>query len=96
MTCAACGSSSSHARRTAQAPGGSSAPRGSGASSGSGATGATPANPTLGATGVTLASGPHPLLGIGDNNIYLFADPRFRALGITQVSVTPVKSFSGS
>src|ERR1700728_2710829 len=61
MICAACGSSSSHARRTAQAPGGSSAPRGSGASSGSGATGATPANPTLGATGVTLASGPHPL-----------------------------------
>jgi len=85
MICAACGSSSSHARRTAQAPGGSSAPRGSGASSGSGATGATPANPTLGATGVTLASGPHPLLGIGDNNIYLFADPRFRSLGITQV-----------
>jgi hypothetical protein len=27
----------------------------------------------------------HPLIGIGDNNVYLFSDPRFRALGITQV-----------
>ncbi|HUB75904.1 MAG TPA: hypothetical protein VL977_02550, partial [Solirubrobacteraceae bacterium] len=40
------------------------------------------------ATGPTSAPAPrarHPEIGIGDNNVYLFADPRFRALGIRTV-----------
>jgi hypothetical protein len=77
LLCAACGSSSSHApKQTATRP----------SPGATGATGSTPVRPSLGPTAATTpAIGAHPLVGIGDNNIYVFADPRFRALGITQV-----------
>lgn len=79
LLCVACGSSGKPAQKAAGTPP-------AGVSAGSGATGSTPASPSLGPTGVTTpGTGAHPLLGIGDNNIYVFSDPRFRALGITQV-----------
>jgi hypothetical protein len=33
----------------------------------------------------TTSAAAHPLVGIGDNNVLVFDDPRFRALGITEV-----------
>jgi hypothetical protein len=70
LLCTACGSSAP--RKTAHHHAGATTPH-------SGATAATAT------TGPTVTASARPLLGIGDNNIYLFRDPLFRALGITTV-----------